>query len=845
MLFLTKDAAERVRSEIAAARQNEVCFVAKVDDVGAVRDPEVVARGNRTAVPAALRDGQAGTVLIHNHPSGRLDPSDADLEVAARLADEGTGFAITDNLAQELYVVVEPKTLPKWKSLDPSEVDALLGPGGEISRAHPAYEDRPVQRELAAAVTEAYNRGGIRLAEAGTGTGKSIGYLVPAILWAVKNRDRTVVSTNTINLQEQLVGKDLPFLRRALGEPFRFALVKGRRNYISIRRAHLAMETTGQLFETNEVRELDAIAEWLKETDDGSLQDLPFTPSEAVWDEIASEADVCLRARCPHFDRCFYQRARRTASGSDILVVNHQLLFSDLAVRRAKGGPSARGVLPAYRRVVLDEAHNLEEAATSHLGAAVSRLGAFRLLSRLDRRGKGILATLADALMRRKRQELDGEADRAVEEIAKELRPAVDRARTYTSELFGGIDDLLTQTDDGVVRLPVDFAAQPVWVDGPAVSFENLLNVLETLAFGLKRVHEALHSDERRAEALAGRLLELEAAAERVRTMSNAFVLIFSPRDDAVPMVRWLEQRRRVGKDPNPAACAAPIELGGLLRESLFERVETAILTSATLTTEKGFDFLRGRLGLDRGGLRIRESMHASPFDFETQAVVAIPTDLPVPAGASQPGFDRATADVVEGFATATGGGIFVLFTSYRSMRTVAAELRSRGAGGRWPLHVQGEAPRAKLIERFVASGSAVLLGVASFWEGVDVPGEPLRGLILAKIPFKVPSEPLTAARVEAIQEQGGDAFREYMLPHAALRLKQGFGRLIRSRHDRGVVVLLDRRILEKSYGRYLLASLPPAPVLRGSWAELARELEPFYAAGGPGRARPQPQMAT
>src|SRR5690606_6694702 len=366
VLYLTPEASATIRAEVERAHGNEVCFLARVGDGGDVYDPVVVARGNRHAVLAAVRSAGPGMLVVHNHPSGELEPSDADLEIAAELYAEGVGLAITDNAAEELYVVVEPARATAYEPIDAEAIVATLAPGGPLSRAHPFYEDRPIQRKLSSTIVEAYNGGGIAIAEAGTGTGKSIAYLVPAIHWAQVNRERTVVSTNTINLQEQLVGKDLPFLRRALGVPFRFALVKGRNNYVSIRRARLAAQSASTLFDTAQQAELGAILEWLKSTREGSLQDLPFQPAPEVWDEVASESDVCLRAKCPHFEACFYQRARRDAAMADILVVNHHLLFSDLAVRRAQGNYTAQAVLPAYRRVVLDEAHNLEDAATSH-----------------------------------------------------------------------------------------------------------------------------------------------------------------------------------------------------------------------------------------------------------------------------------------------------------------------------------------------------------------------------------------------------------------------------------------------------------------------------------------------
>jgi len=828
-LYLSPTAAERIREEIARARGNEVCFLARVDAAGEVHEPRAVARGNRRAVLAAVGGAGPGMLAIHNHASGALDPSDPDLEIAAELYAEGIGLAITDNQARELYVVVEPAPLREFEPLDAAELDAVLAPGGVLSRAHPAYEDRPTQRELARVVAEAYNGGGIALAEAGTGTGKSIAYLVPAIQWAVRNGERTVISTNTINLQEQLVEKDLPFLRRTLGEPFRFALVKGRRNYLSIRRAQLAAQSAGTLFETAAQAELDAILEWSRSTRDGSLQDLSFQPSPEVWDEVASESDVCLRAKCPHFESCFYQRARRDASSADLLVVNHHLLFSDLAIRRAQGNYTAPAVLPAYRRVVLDEAHNLEDVATAHLGASLSRRGLFRTLGRLDRRGRGILAAIEERLRAGADDLLQQDA---LARIRETIRPAVERAREHAAELFLRLEALVLAANDGVVRLEPDFTTEPEWTERLAPVYENLTIALDALVRELGRLRDLIQLDTRWAEALEERLLELQGASARVVASLDALRLAFSPGDDAMPLVRWLERRGGgEGREANVVVNAAPVDVSGALSEALFERVDTAVLTSATLATRDGFTFLKERLGIGRGGVKLRESVHPSPFDYASQTIVAIPTDVPAPRGDEDGRFDRATADLIGELAGMCDGGLFVLFTSYRSLRAVAAELRRRGVDGRWPLFVQGEAPRARLVERFAASGHGILLGVASFWEGVDVPGQPLRGLVITKLPFKVPSEPLTAARIEAIQRDGGNAFYDYMLPHAALRLKQGFGRLVRSRTDRGAIVLLDRRLVEKGYGRYFLDSLPPSPVEVGPWTELAPRVRTFYAA--------------
>jgi ATP-dependent DNA helicase DinG len=847
ILHLTRSAAAAIRAEIERSKGNEVCFMAEVAESGAVSHPRAVARGNRTAVLAAVREGEWGSLVIHNHPSGALEPSDPDLAVAADLYAQGMGLAICDNEARELYVVIEPARETRLEMLDLSAIEATLAPGGPVARAHGGYEDRPTQRDMAVAIAARYNEGGVLVAEAGTGTGKSIAYLIPAVEWALRNRERTVVSTNTINLQEQLVMKDLPLVRQAVGKPFRFALVKGRGNYISIRRAKLAMDTGLGLVDGPAARELAALDQWMDTTREGSIQDLPFTPSQEVWDEVGSDSDVCLRARCPHFEDCFYQKSRREAAGADVLVVNHHLLFSDLAVRHAQGNWTAPAVLPPYRRVVLDEAHNVEDAATSHLGVAVSKRGLDRLLSRVDRRGRGVLRGVEERLKVLESSPIRAEC---VGRIEKSIRPDVGNAKRRAADLFARLETVLWRSPDGVLRLSEDFATEEPWSETVAPALQDLLVVLDRLARGLDGLREAVLADRRATEKLEEQLVEVSAVAGRIRGQADGLRTALIPGNEPVALVRWLE-RRGGGQvqEPNIVACAAPIELGDVLRQALWDPVDTAVLTSATLSTREGFGFVTGRLGLDRVA-RVTAESYPSPFDFSAQTIVAIPTDLPgvrAPlrgerdpidlmsdsATLSRPlrtmSHDEATATVIRELAGVTDGGIFGLFTSYRSLRNVAGSLRRDGSDARWPLFVQGESPRGELIRRFTADGRGILLGVASFWEGVDVPGEPLRGLVLAKLPFRVPTEPLTAARMEALERDGGSGFFQYMLPHAALRLKQGFGRLIRSTADRGVVVLLDGRVVEKPYGRYFLDSLPPAPVRTGPWAELVEELGVFY----------------
>jgi ATP-dependent DNA helicase DinG len=584
------------------------------------------------------------------------------------------------------------------------------------------------------------------------------------------------------------------------------------------------------LFEPERAAELVALRAWAARTSDGSLADLTDQPSEEVWDEVSAEADLCTRLACPHFDRCFVFAARRRAADADVVVVNHHLLASDLSVRRAQDNWQDAAVLPPYRRLVLDEAHHVEDTAAEHLGADVTTRGVLRLLGRLERNGKGLVPVLIAELQQR-----DDLLSRAsVDLLRLGVLPEVAASRTHAERLFTILAERLGA--ESVLRLTDGFATDPVWGKGLDVALDDFIAVIGRVREGVETVAERLELDEE-PDDRAQRLAELRGVVRRLQAVHDGLLLALRPQDGSAT-VRWIERRggRPLGPVPIPVAVAAvPLDLAGILRESLFERVESVLLTSATLSTGGDFGFLKDRLGLGPPFARLKyEAVLPSPFDYGEQCLFGIPVDAPDPR-ADETGHDLAVVRAVRDIGCASDGGLFVLFTSHAALRRAATAIRTE-IGGRWPLLVQGEAQRDQLLRRFRELGSAILLGTDSFWEGVDVPGQALRALLLAKLPFKVPSEPLTAARLERLEAEGLDGFRHYLLPHAALKLKQGFGRLIRSRSDYGVVVLLDQRIIRRSYGTVLLASLPPAQRIVGPWPEVRRAVEEFFARRGGAR---------
>ena len=723
-----------------------------------------------------------------------------------------------------------PLVIDERAQLDADSVADDLGPSGPVAMAMRNYEDRPAQRDMARTIASLYNDGGVGLIEAGTGVGKSLGYLMPALRWAAMTGERTVISTNTINLQEQLVRKDLPFLAEALSgqQEVRFALLKGWRNYLCLLRLEQTRLIGPSLLDDHSSG-LDVISDWASKTTDGSLSDLPFPPTAEVWDEVAAEPDLCTRASCPHFERCFLFQARRQAAQANVVVVNHHLLMSDVAVRRVAKNWEDAAVIPPYTRLVIDEGHHLEDAAASHLGATATRRGLQRLLSRLARAqssrrgGRGLLAALEERL-RLQRDEMFSAA--SLDALHKKILPAVEAARDKGGVVFDLLDVYLKESGQQVARLTDDFETHPIWRTGLGAALEDLIREAAFLTDNIGMIRQRLEAESVRDEALSALVSELRGAGRRLEGVAEALYGALAPGSDAHNRIRWIEAR---GKEGNLGVTWVPLDLAPILRDDLFDRLRTTIVTSATLSADAKFEFLSSRLGVDQLGIPPVTESFPSPFDFERQAILAVPTDTPAP-NADPSGHFRAVLRMIVEFTAASDGGIFALFTSHRDVREAAIQLRALGMAVERPLLVHGEESRDALLARFRESERAVLLGTSSYWEGVDVAGHALRGLLIAKLPFRVPTEPLTAAHCESIAERGGDPFAEYMVPHAALRLKQGFGRLIRSKTDRGAIVIADPRVVTKRYGEALMRALPPARRILVNWDEVAKQLRGFYA---------------
>lgn len=702
---------------------------------------------------------------------------------------------------------------PTPRELDVDELAGMLEEGGLFNQHFPGFEHRPQQVDMLRVVARAFNQSDHLMVEAGTGTGKSIAYLLPAIQWAVQNGQRVVISTNTINLQDQLLTKDIPDLQGILPYEFKAVALKGRTNYVCPHRVR-QMERRSDLSEL-EIRVLAKTLVWMPSTLTGDKQELflPNAAENAIWGQLCSDTELCPPDRCRR-ENCFFYRARQAAESAHLVIVNHALLLADVAVENR--------VLPDYRHLIIDEAHHLEDSVTRQLSFQASQRSLERMLTDLSqqtgvRRYTGFLHMVSA----RCRGAIPEGALSDVQDRVAAGHEAVDRSMRALYEFFNTLTAFLddhgprgSSQYDRRLRLTPAVRRQPAW-DQVEITWDNLSAGLKGVGQALEALGRLLENldtyDVQDFEDLWNELVSYRVQVETVRDQL-ATILEYAPGpgQEKGNTITWVEIAANSGE---VSLHAAPLHVGELVQRHLFNAKETVILTSATLRTEESFDYMRERLG----AWEISEAAVGSPFDYESSTLLYLPTDIPEP---NTQGYQETVESAVLALAQATRGRMLVLFTSYSQLKSTANAIRKRLAEDDIVVFEQGGGgSRAQLLDNFKTTERSVLLGTRSFWEGVDVTGERLSCLVIARLPFAVPNDPIVSARSETYE----DAFSQYSLPEAILRFRQGFGRLIRTRTDRGVVVCMDRRVLSKRYGQAFINSLPQCTTLRDQLSQLPR----------------------
>ncbi len=809
--YLSDSARQQIKAAIKEADGNEVFFTGQISKKGLVESVKIGSRGNSHTVPVNFSDLRNCSVLIHNHPSGQLLPSDADLVVAANASENGCGFYIINNSASDIYVVVEP-VLPKTlKKIDVENAGNYISQGGPLSKISKEFEERPVQVELLKNIVTAFNENKIAAFEAGTGVGKSYSYLIPSALWALTNNERVIISTGTINLQQQLCEKDLPAVEKIIGKKIKYVLMKGRQNYICMRRLNDAASIL-DLFE-GESDELKKLAEWAQASSSGSKSELPFLPTENVWSKVNSESDACMGMRCPFHNECFVMKVRKEAAGANLIIVNHHLLFADIESRISGAGYDDAAVLPPYRHIIFDEAHGIENAATSFFSESVNRFKLNKLINQMYRHRKnsksGHLFSLAILSSNEEK------ADEAFE-LTNNIKLAITNVEIAAKDLLS--NEYTMRLFEGTARNFGPFLVAIGELTRALAAFTDLIRILM----------EGIDDEDKDAPCYWESKIVLRHLDSYVILLKN-----FSLWDEKKENVFWIQKRKlppdmiRDGGDAEYVTLTqTPLDISHLMNDGVFEQMSSVVCTSATLKTGRDFSYWMRRTGLTFSGEdRVIKGEFPSPFPYNKNMLFAVPNDAPTPDNMQyQQYIEMALPRLIE----AAAGRTLVLFTSYESLksahRTVVASMR--GFSGR--IMKQGDDDNSKLLDAFKKENESVLFATDSFWQGVDIPGESLSQVIIVKLPFTVPNDPVFVARAEAIEKRGGSSFMELSVPEAVIKFRQGIGRLIRRSDDKGVVVVLDRRIYEKKYGFSFIASMPDCKKLYEPLSEITSRINSF-----------------
>ncbi len=690
-------------------------------------------------------------------------------------------------------------------------IDMVFAEGGILARCYASYEERPAQRAMAQQIFDAYSASQIALVEGGTGTGKSLAYLAGAMLWAARSQQRTVISTHTIALQHQLIEKDLPLLLSALDLEVEAVVVKGMSNYLCWKRLEEKEEQQSLFAEDDKAT--GQLRLWADNSSDGTRASLPFSLPGGTWESVAAERDSCTHIQCPHYKKCFFFKARKKAEDAQILIVNHHLLLLD-CLDKKRG--EERSLLPEYSHLVIDEAHHLEEIALDIMAVRLSKRELMGLFAHLLSEREGQQGSL------QKVRRLLATHNEGNSSLLYRLDTEFPQLKTDTNAKIASAFTILENSQTQL--LARRWRLQKKDLQSLDIApFDDLIDNLKKVVAILRGLVADLPSlrEEKQMNVLSADIL---LVAERMEEKQLALHRFFHPDAKEADEVRWYEKEN----EQQPTIVCADLDVAGHLSEKLFSPLESAVLCSATLCSGKDFTMIRSRLGLSTLSERtVTEGVYPSPFDFTSRVLFAIPRDLPDP---SSPLFTKEASALLFEMLTIVGGGAFVLFTSYEMLQQFYRELQPKLERKGFALFRQGEEERTLLLQRFRTASKGVLFGTDSFWEGVDIAGEALRCVVIVKLPFQVPNDPVVEAQHEAIEKQGGNPFYDLTVPKAAMKFKQGFGRLMRTKDDRGAVICLDPRLLTKAYGKRILSVLPACRNAFTDCASIKAELGKFFS---------------
>jgi len=813
---------EEVRNYLVTAIEandfQEASFVGNVDKNGIVYEIESLAYGNEDSTPVVLMEALRWDVLIHNHPGdgeNNLRASEQDIALATELANKKIGFYIIDNQCRFVNVLYKPEGRVY---LNPAEIRAIYEKGGILSRNIAYFESRAEQIEMVEKIVDAINDSKLLISEAGTGTGKSLSYLIPSAIWAVENKKRVIVSTQTINLQQQIAGKDMLIVEKVISEYLKkdvhYSVLIGKGNYLCRKKlAELIRDRERQetLFTDEKSSDLlFEIEEWSRRCNEGTVGEYGKFVSEEIWEELACDSLSCTYRKCPFYGDCFYYKAKLEAEKSNVIIVNHSLVFSTIDEQ------SHRSMLPFFSGIVFDEAHHIEDVALKTLSREISIQSLLYQIHKIySRRGEKEYGFLV-LLERRGNVDAYPELKLLVDELKKKHQFLISSLADFIIEMGSILKSRLKETN--AIGLDDDF-----------VNTEDYKTVFSALSHIFKEIMQFSTL----VEDLISRLKNIsfdkdvvdivQIVQQRLQRLSEAkgtFELIFNTENE-INYVKWIEVTKK-----NIRLYYSPLEVGDFLANSLFSRKDFTIFTSATLLINGKFDYFKNSIGLLFAGNKEKEEVHLpSPFNYEKQAEIYILEENIDHSRVSEEkiAFVRELSFISE-------GGVLILFTSYLRLNEMYKRLKEdMTAEGLLPLK-QGEASRDELLRKMSVNPNVVLFATSSFWEGIDIQGDNLRCVIIEKLPFDSPADPVYKAKVNLLKFKGLNPFVHYSIPRAVLRLKQGMGRLIRSKTDKGVIAIMDNRIKTKTYGSIFLNSLPPAKIISGRVGMLIREAERFFA---------------